>query len=98
MDYKYTEIKEIDSEGITFSDGTRLAFKECIKQKNGKDNCIGVRKADSNPPYFEFTACDQVIRILFRRVGPFSKARNRKDFGRLWQEITGLGYSTQDLS
>lgn len=98
MDYNYSDIKGIDSEGITFSDGTRLVFKECIKQKNGKDNCIGVRKADANPPFFEFAAGDRVIRIQFRRAGLFSKARGRKDFGRLWQEITGLGYSTYDLS
>lgn len=98
MDYNYSDIKGIDSEGITFSDGTRLTFKECIKQRNGMDNFIGVRKADANPPFFEFAACDKAIRIQFRRVGLFSKARNRKDFARLWREISERGYSTYDLS
>ena len=98
MDYNYSDIKGIDSEGITFSDGTRLTFKECIKQRNGMGNSIGVRKADANPPFFEFAACEKVIRIQFRRVGLFSKARNRKDFARLWREISERGYSTYDLS
>ena len=47
MDYNYSDIKGIDSEGITFSDGTRLTFKVCIKQRNGMGNSIGVRKRAS---------------------------------------------------
>lgn len=101
MEYSYGNIDIIDSEGIRFRDGRKIAFQVCVqeyqKQYPGSTGGVGLRDITGQPPYFEFFMPEH-IRIIFDKKGPFGKRRNRKDFINMQEMLVHYGYKTYDLS
>lgn len=98
LEKSFFEIKDIDSNGITFTDGKLIIFKECIKQRYSSETCVAERNILANPPYFEFFTPDIPTKIVFDKIGLFSNSKNLKDFRKLQNMIIDFGYSSYDLS
>ena len=93
----FSEIKKIDKNGITFTNGESIVFKACIKQDCNSKTCIAERDLFAQPPYFLFFTADRPTKILFNKKGIFSKSVNRKHFRELQSMIIEFGYSSYDL-
>ena len=60
--------------------------------------CIAERDITAKPPYFEFFAPGEPVRIVFDGKGLFADSRNRRLFGEFQMKIKAFGYMTYDLS
>lgn len=98
IEKNYSQINEINKEGITFTDGQRIVFGDCVKGRYNSEKCVAERNICAKPPYFEFFTQDKPIRIVFNKNGFFSKSGNNKDFLKLQKTISDSGYSSYDLS
>lgn len=98
LERSFLEIKDIDSKGITFIDGTLIVFKDCIKQRYNSETCVAERDILAKPPYFEFFTPDKPTKIIFDRTGLFSNSKNLTNFRKLQNMIIDFGYSSYDLS
>lgn len=101
MDYieeNYLSIKSIDASGISFADGKRIVFTECLHQRYDSDTYVADRDISAVPSYFVFCTPGRPTRIVFTKTGFRSKARNRSDFIELQKKINDAGYRTRDLS
>lgn len=104
VERRFSEIRMIDNEGITFNDGEMIVFKDCIGRKYNSKTCVAERDICAMPPYFEFFTPDRQsaegipVRIVFDKKGLFSKSVNRKNFLEFQMKINKAGYLTYDLS
>jgi len=103
--YNYKSIKNIEKEGIIFSDGLKILFQDCIngfaKHYNSftdVSTCIAERNILVKPPYFQFYLDDMNIKIIFDCKGLFSKKRSIKQFQSFQLKTKSLGYKTFDLT
>lgn len=98
LKYSFSEIKDIDKNGITFISGEIINFKECINRRYKSETCVAERDISAKPPYFEFFTPNKPIRIVFDKKGLFSKLKNSNYFLKLQMMIIEYGYSSYDLS
>ena len=98
LEKSFSEIKGVYRNGITFISGERIIFNECIKRRYNSETCVAVRDICSKPPYFEFFTPNKPTRIVFDKIGLFSKRNNRNNFQKLQMMIIEYGYSSLDLS
>ena len=54
IEKRYLDIKDVDKTGITFKNGEKIIFKECIKQRYNSETCVAERDLFAKPPYFVF--------------------------------------------
>ena len=98
IEKSYSEIREMNREGIAFTTGQNIIFGDCIKQRYDSETCVAERNICAIPPYFEFFTPDRPTRIVFSGKGLFSKASVRGSFLELQKHISESGYSSYDLS
>ena len=98
LEKSFSEIKDIDSNGITFIDGDIIVFKDCIKQRYNSETCVAERDILAKPPYFKFFTPDKPTKIIFDKTGLFPNFKNLKEFRKLQNMIINFGYSSYDLS
>jgi len=98
LEKSFSEIKDIDSNGIIFTSGETIIFKDCIKQRYNSETCIAERDILAKPPYFEFFTPDKPTKIIFDKTELFSNSKNRKEFRKLQNLLIDFGYSSYDLS
>lgn len=98
LEKSFFEIKDIDSNGIIFTSGKTIIFKDCIKQPYNSETCIAERDILAKPPYFVFFTPDKPTKIIFDKTGLFSNSKNRKEFRKLQNLLIDFGYSSYDLS
>jgi len=89
-----SEITEINESGITFCDGEKLMFEECITPS--APFCVAKRDITAKPTYFDFNVKN--IRIIFDYKGIMSKSKKQKAFYKLQADIQKYGYRSYDLS
>ena len=93
----FYEIKEINQNGITFTNGEKIVFQSCFKQGSYGITFFAERDLFAQPPYFLFFTAERPTKILFNKKGIFSKSENRKQFRELQRMIIEFGYSSYDL-
>ena len=98
IEKRYLDIEDVDKTGITFKNGEKIIFKECIKQRYNSETCVAERDLFAKPPYFVFFTSGRYTKVIFNKKGFFSKSNNRNDFRKLQMVIIELGYSSYDLS
>lgn len=98
LKYSFSEIKNINRNGITFISGEKIYFKECIKCRYNSETCVAERDISAKPPYFEIFTPNKPIRIIFDKKGLFSKLKNSNDFLKFQVIIIKYSYSSYDLS
>ena len=103
--YNFNSIKEINNQGIVFSDGLKISFSDCIEgfynhynTFTNRSTCVAERKIDDKPPFFQFYTGNEVVKIIFECHGLFAKNRSIKSFISFQKNIIKLGYKTFDLS
>lgn len=97
---EFSDIVRVDRDGITFRDGHKIAFSDCIGNWNGSERCVAVRDKSAEPPYMEFPSAVKPTRITFpkRRRIFFMWITNEDEFRSLRVRIEKYGYTTFDLS
>lgn len=98
IEKRYLDIKDVDKTGITFKNGEKIIFKECIKQRYNSETCVAERDLFAKPPYFVFFTSGRYTKVIFNKKELFSKSNNRNDFRKLQMVIIEFGYSSYDLS
>lgn len=98
LKYSFSEIKNINRNGIAFISGEKINFRECIKRRYNSETCVAERDISAKPPYFEFFTSNKPIKIVFDKKGLFSKLKNSNYFLKLQMMIIEYGYSSYDLS
>lgn len=93
--YNYKMILKIDNEGIVFTNGNKVIFKECSEHWNTAHNCsgqcIGERDITAMPKYFMFYSEDK-IKLEITGI------MQNKKFSKIRQAIKAAGFTTYDLS
>ncbi len=98
LEKNYSDIEKINEMGITFNNGNKIIFKDCIGNRYNSETCIAERNITASPPYFEFFTLDLPIRIIFNQKGILAKHKNNNNFRDLQKKINDMGYTSYDLS
>lgn len=94
----YSDIVAVDKYGITFKNGDKIIFADCIGNRYNSTTCVAERNIADWPPYFEFFTPYKPVRIIFNKKGLFLRYINNKHFLKLQMQINYIGYSSYDLS
>lgn len=94
----FSDIEALDERGIILAGGRQIIFAECAGGRYNSELCIAERDITAKPPYFEFFAPGEPVRIVFDGKGLFADSRNRRLFGEFQMKIKAFGYTTYDLS
>ncbi|MDE6592103.1 MAG: hypothetical protein K2K57_03455 [Oscillospiraceae bacterium] len=94
----FSDIKSVDERGIIFKDGSGILFSECAGRHYKSGLCIAERDITAKPPYFEFFASAEPVRILFDKKNFISRNLSRRQFTEFQMMIQNYGYTTYDLS
>lgn len=73
LERSFSEIKQIDRNGITFISGETIVFRECVKQRYNSETCVAERDLFAQPPYFLFFTPDKPTKVIFNKKGLCSK-------------------------
>ena len=71
IEKRYLDIKDVDKTGITFKNGEKIIFKECIKQRYNSETCVAERDLFAKPPYFVFFTSGRYTKVIFNKKGFF---------------------------
>ena len=71
IEKRYLDIKDVDKTGITFKNGEKIIFKECIKQRYNSETCVAERDLFAKPPYFVFFTSCRYTKVIFNKKGFF---------------------------
>ncbi len=98
----FSEILTVDKNGITFKDGEKVSFDECVENLKTANSlsgskCVAERDITAVPPYFLFYTRKK-LKLVFDCSGLFSKSKNKKAFINLQLKIQETGFTTYDLS
>lgn len=63
IEKRYLDIKDVDKTGITFKNGEKIIFKECIKQRYNSETCVAERDLFAKPPYFVFLLLADILKL-----------------------------------
>ena len=98
IEKNYSDIQYVDKNGITFKNGDKIIFADCIGKFCNSATCVAERDITASPHYFEFYTDGKPVRIIFNYKGLFSNHINNKHFTELQMQINNAGYSSYDLS
>lgn len=98
----FVDITEINETGIFFADGSKIDFKECIRNNklNGRSRCVAGRNACADPPFMEFLTSGRPTRVLFcsSRSLFFKRQKTHEAIRSMQLQIEAFGYGTADMT
>lgn len=103
-EYNYSDIIEINKEGIVLKDENYISFEDCRCEwaKENKINvtdthCVAVRFSEGNDKKIIFYSKNKIT-IHFKFKGIFKIEKSRKKFAEMQMLLKKYGYNTYDLT
>ena len=103
-EYNYSDIINIDKNGILFKDKTFIDFDVCRQEWAKEYNipmsetvCVASRFCENEIYYFVFYSI-QRIKLVFNMSGFFQKSKGKKKFQEIQVLLNRYGYTSYDMT